>query len=147
MRKHRSLSALGTVAILFALAALIAGCGSGDDAASPGDTVASTDSVLTADFKRCPLTSDAEISAGGWAGSVAGEISCDRAGSLIQRHFVRDLLPTGPTGSEAEPIRESDPARYTSAGYDCATFPLSDGTGWHALCATPEAQVSFYITP
>jgi hypothetical protein len=146
VKEHRSLKALAAVLVLVSSGALIAACGSDDDsAASAESTTESANAVLIADFKRCPFN-EGGLTAAGWAGSVAGDVSCEEAGELIQQHFLRDWSERL-VSSQAESIRKSGPARYTSAGYDCATFPLPDGMGWHALCGTSDAHVSFYITP
>ena len=50
-------------------------------------------------------------------------------------------------GSESEQIRLSDPGTFQSAGFDCASFPLPDGMGWHMICARADQEISFYFTP
>lgn len=100
------------------------------------------------EFERCTLgRRTAAFSAGGWGGSVAGDIGCDAAGGLIQHHFNRDFGQSQFVGSQAEEIRQSDPGRFKSAGYDCASFPLPDGYGWHMLCTRGANQISFFFTP
>ncbi len=79
---------------------------------------------------------------------MAGAITCEEAGGLIQRHLLRDAGQSGAlNASEAEAIRTSDPGRFASAGYECATFPLPDGMGWHVLCSDAASHISLYFTP
>ncbi len=126
----------------------LAACGEGGGTATARTSTDLADPVLSADFNHCPFNDDVELSAGGWGGSVAGDVSCEQAGELIQRHFDRDAGESGALNqSDADSIRTSDPQRFASAGYDCATFPLPDGMGWHVLCANAIAQISFYFTP
>ena len=136
------------VASSVALASLaLSACGESDGTATAHSPPEALD-VLSADFSRCPYDSQREFTAGGWSGSVAGAITCDEAGSLIQQHFLRDAGRSGALdASEADSIRTSDPGRFTSAGYECATFPLPDGMGWHVLCSDATSHISLYFTP
>jgi hypothetical protein len=141
MRTRLSLAAVAAVALM------VGACGQGGGAATAQSSPDSTDSVVSANFKRCPYEGSG-ISVGGWSGSVAGDVSCDEAGRLTQDRFIRDAGQSGALdASDAQSIQTSDPGRFTSEGYDCATFPLPDGMGWHVLCAEPGAQISLYFTP
>ena len=144
---------MGNRVLAFALLAVgsslaLSACG-GSEGAATAQSSAEPSDALSADFTRCPYDSPGvEFTAGGWSGSVAGEITCDEAGSLIQDHFLRDAGQSGAlNASEADSIRTSDPGRFTSAGYECATFPLPDGMGWHLLCSDSVSHISLYLTP
>jgi hypothetical protein len=49
--------------------------------------------------------------------------------------------------SRAAAIRMSPPTHYQAKGFDCLSFPLPDGYGWHEICSRGTAAVSFYFTP
>ena len=121
----------------------LSACGPHEEAATA--QAPTSDPVLTTSLERCP-ESHAATSAVGWAGSVAG-VSCEEAGRLILEHFDRDFGATGLVGSESEQIRLSDPGTFQSAGFDCASFPLPDGMGWHMICGRADQEISFYFTP
>jgi hypothetical protein len=133
---------LAPVAVVAALALSACARDDGTATAQAPAEVAVQNPVLTTPVHRCPE----QTQAAGWAGAVAG-ISCDEAGHLILDRFDRDFGVSGLVGSAAEQIRLSDPGTFESSGFDCGTFPLPDGMGWHILCGRPDQVISFYFTP
>src|SRR5215211_737508 len=80
----------------------------------------------------------------GWSGTVAG-IGCAPAARLILHHFARDCACRG--GSSYGSIRTANPAPFRSAGFECGSFPLEDGSGWHVVCNRDDTQISFLLHP
>lgn len=130
--------------VLSALAVVaFTGCDGNDGNTAPKSAM-SVASPIDSRLTRCPLDRGRKATASSWSGSVAG-IGCRAAGRLIQNHFLRDCVCRGKATYES--IRESNPAPFRSAGFKCGSFPLEDGSGWHAICNREDAQISFFMTP
>ena len=132
------------IAALAALATVIAACGCGGNEGNTTTGAAAARGPVHSRLNHCPASAGGRLTAGWWSGSVAG-IGCRPAGRLIQHHFVGDCVCRG--GSTYGSIRTANPAAFRSAGFNCGSFPLGDGSGWHVVCNRDDMQISFFFTP
>jgi hypothetical protein len=132
----RLIAASTTIAAL-----ALAACG-GDSNPSASTAAAKPHGAVALRWSNCASASHSSAeSAAAWGGSVAG-ISCDAAGRIIDRRFLK----YGGTG-RSRSIRLEDPRTFHSAGFSCTEFPLEDGSGWHTLCDRTDQHISFFFTP
>jgi hypothetical protein len=92
-------------------------------------------------WTRCPRSG---ITAMGSYGTSAIGMPCRAATAFISSEGA---LKTDTGHKPGTTIRHSVPRSFNAKGFGCTSFPLADGSGWHAICHRAAQQISFYIRP